>query len=130
MAHGGLESLWHVDDDLHQTNLAADQAKQHDLIMEMRERVQNPPRGKFCFQNLAWTNHVTHGKGKYKTSMLAVIFWDRLHDFIQGEQHHPLYPCKFTKEIIRVTATNSLRSPRANSASMVVRFVLFKIDLP
>ena len=129
MANGGLDSLLDVDDDLHQTDLVADQAKQLHLIMEMRNQVQNPPLGEFCFQDLEWTKHVTNGKGKYKNSMLAVIFWDRLPDFIQGEQHHPLYPCKFTKEIIRVTAANSLRSPRANSAAMVVRFVLLNIDL-
>ena len=67
---------------------------------------------------------MTHGKGKYKTSMLAVIYWGRLHDFIQREQDHPLYPCKFIKEIIRVTLANSLRFPCANSAAMVVRFVI------
>ena len=128
MANGGLDSLWHVDDDLHQTDLVADHAKQLDLIMEMRDQVQNPPLGEFCFQDLVWTKDVTHGKGKYRTSMLAVILWDRLPDFIQGEQHHPLYPCKFTKEIIRVTASNSLRFPRANSAAMVVRFVLSNIE--
>ena len=129
MANGGLYSLWHVDDDLHQTNLVANQAKQFDLTMEMRDLVQNPPLGEFCFQDLEWTERVTHGKGKYKNSMLAVIFWDRLPDFIQGEQHHPLYPCRFTKDIIRVTAANSLRSLCANSAAAVVRFVLFNIDL-
>ena len=30
MANDGLDSLWHVDDDLHQTNLVVDQAKQLD----------------------------------------------------------------------------------------------------
>ena len=33
------------------------------------------------------------------------------------------------KDIIRVIAAISLRFPRANSAAMVVRFVLFNIDL-
>jgi hypothetical protein len=30
MANGGLDSLWHVDDDLHQIDLVVDQAKQLD----------------------------------------------------------------------------------------------------
>jgi len=81
MANDGLDSLWHVDDDLHQTDLVADQAKQLDIIMEMRDQVQNPLLGEFCFQNLEWTKHVTHGKGKYMNSMLAVFFWDRLPNF-------------------------------------------------
>ena len=34
------------------------------------------------------------GKRKYETSMLAIIFWDKLDDFIKGEQHHSHSPCK------------------------------------
>ena len=100
MSHGGFKSLWHLDDDLHQTNIVTKQAKQGDLIMVMKSPFQNPLLGEFCFQDMVWRDRVTR-KGKYKTSLLVVIYWDRLHDFIQGEQHHPLYPYKYTKESIR-----------------------------
>ena len=112
-----------------ETDPVAFQAKQADLIKELRSRVQKPPLGEFSMQDLVWTDQVTNGKGKYKTSKVAVIFWDRLDDFIQGEQHHPLYPCKFTKETIRVNGPNTLRKPRANSPALLVRFVTPNIEL-
>ena len=71
-----------------------------------------------------WTNHVTIGSGLHKGSKLDVILWERLDDFIFGEQHHPLYPCRFDDEVIRQNLPNSLRSPRAQSATLVVRFDL------
>ena len=126
MADGGLPS---TDQISHGTNPLEFQAKQAHLIKELRSRAQKPPLGEFCMQDLVWTDHVTNGKGKYKTSKIAVIFWDRLDDFIQGEQHHPLYPCKFTKETIRVNGPNSLAFPRANSPALVVRFVTPNIEL-
>ena len=95
----------------------------------MSDRVQNPPLGEFYFQDLVWTYHVTHGKEIYKTSRLAVIYWDRLHDFIQRKQHPTLYPCKFTKEIIRMNLPNLLRFLHANNTAMVVRFIILNIEL-
>ena len=99
-------------------------ATQADLIFSLRERVQNPPPGAFAMDDLVWTNHVTQGQGTHKNSKLAVILWDRLQDFIQGEQQHPQFPCNFTKEIIRVNLPHSLRTPRAHSPAIVLRFDL------
>jgi hypothetical protein len=35
-----------------------------------------------------------------KSSKLVVILWEMLDDFIFGEEHHPLYPCRFNVEVI------------------------------
>ena len=74
--------------------------------------------------DLVWTNHVTHGQGIQKTSMLAVILWDRLEDFIQGVQQHLHFLCNFMKDIVRVNLPHSLRTPRAHSLALVLRFDL------
>ena len=119
----GVHSVLQPDQQSQGSDPAAFETKQANLIKELRSRVQTPPLGEFCMQHLLWTDLVTNGKGKYRTSKVAVIFWDRLPDFIQGEQHDPLYPCKFTKETLRVNGPNSLRKPRANSPALLVRFV-------
>jgi hypothetical protein len=89
-----------------------------------RERVQKCLIGKFRMEDLVWTDHVTNGSGVHKSSKLVVILWERLDDFIFGEEHHPLYPCRFNVEVIRRNLPNSLRSPHAHSAALVVRFDL------
>ncbi len=120
MSH--TEDIVESDDDLLVFAPAIFRATQADRIISLRERVQNPPPGAFAMENLVWTNHVTHGKGLQKTSKLAVILWDRLEDFINGEQQHPEFPCTFNKTRVRVNLPHSLRTPRADSAAIVLRF--------
>lgn len=110
------------DDDLHVLAPATFRATQADRIISLRERVQNPPPGPFAMDDLVWTNHVSQGQGIQKTSKLAVILWDRLEDFIKGEQQHPHFPCTFNKNIVRVNLPHSLRAPRAHSPAIVLRF--------
>ena len=121
MPHGGLQSSCFSDDELAQTDPIVFHAKQAGLMKALKERVQIPPSGSFCMEDLVWTNHVTSGQGRYKSSKLAIILWDRLDDFIKGEEHHPHAPCKYTKEIVRVNLPNSLRSPRAHSPALLLR---------
>jgi hypothetical protein len=83
----GLQSVLQPDQHSQGSDPAAFQAKQANLIKELRSRVQTPPLGEFCMQDLLWTDLVTNGKGKYRISKVAMILWDRLADFIQGEQH-------------------------------------------
>ena len=97
------------------------QIQQLDALMGLRESIQTPPPGQFSMDDLAWTDHVTTGKGRHKGSKMAFIPWDRLEDFISGEENNPIYPCKFNSEVIRRNLPNSLRSPRAYSPSLVVR---------
>lgn len=125
---GEIEGLPLPEDDLEHTDLPTFRAQQVHIIMTLRERLQNPPPSEFRMEDLQWTNHVTNGKGRHKGSKLAVILWDRLHDFISGEQHHPLYPCKFRAEVIRRNLPNSLRSPRAHSPALVIRLGLLSSD--
>lgn len=118
------QSILANDDDLPRIPPATFRATQVDLLISLRERVQNPPPGAFAMDDLVWTNHASQGQGIQKTSMLSVILWDRLEDFIKGEQQHPQFPCNFTKEIVRLNLPNSLRTPRAHSPAIVLRYDL------
>ena len=99
MSHRGCQLASISDDELAQIDLAMFCAKQDDLIMAPRERIQIPHSWSFCMEDLVWTYHVTSGKRKYKTSMLVIIIWNKLDDLIKGEQHYAHFPCKYTKEI-------------------------------
>lgn len=125
LSDGGEQSVCISDDELEETNPKVFQERQSDLMMALRERVQNPHLGSFCMEDLVWTDHVTKNKGKSKSSKLAIIFWDRLDDFIKGEQSHPDFPCKYTKETVRKNLPNSLRSPRAHSPALLLRYLQF-----
>ena len=115
-----LESIPESDDDLAQFAPTTFRAKQADLIILLREKVQNSPPSAFAMNDLLWTNHVTHDQGIHKTSMLAVILWDRLEDFIKDEQQHPHFPCNFMKDTVCINLPHSLRTPRAHSLALVL----------
>ena len=100
-------------DDLKLIDPTTFQAQQVNIILALREGVQKHPISEFRMEDLLWTDHVTTRIGIHKSSKLIVILWERLDDFIFGEEHHPLYPCIFNVEDIRRNLPNSLRSPRA-----------------
>ena len=65
-----------------------------------------------------------------KVQEWAFILWDKIDDFISGEQNHTFYPCRFNAEIIRRNLPNSLRPPRAYSPTPVVRSDFLHYPLP
>ena len=99
------------------------------LALRERERVQKPPIGEFGMEDLVWTDHVTTGSGLHRGSKLVVIIYEKLDDFISREEHYFLYPWRFNAHVIRRNLLNSLRSPRAHSAALVVRFHLLPSNL-
>ena len=99
MPHGGLQSACISNDELAQTDPIVFHAKQASLIMALRERLQFPPSRSFCLEDLVWTNHMTSGKGKYKSFKLAIIFWDRLDDFIKGNNTILISPANTPKKL-------------------------------
>ncbi len=60
--------------------------------------------------DIMWLPHITSGHGLYTNAKIAVIPWDCLKDFIEGEQNNPNFPCKFirTKDHVRSSAPNTL----------------------
>ena len=124
--NGGLHEMV---DDLKLTEPTTFRAQQMNIILALRERVQEPPIGEFGMEDLVWTDHVTTGNGLHGGSKLVVILCERLDNFISREEHHLLYPCRFNAQVIRRNMPNSLRPPRAHSASLVVRFHLLLSNL-
>ena len=80
--------------------------QQVDILMALQESIQNPPPGEFRMEDLVRKDHITHGKGTHKGSIMALILWDRLDDSNSGEQNHTLYPCIFNAEVIRQNLPN------------------------
>ena len=74
ISHGGVQSASILDDELAQIGLVVFQEKQIGLITLLRVRTQNPPSGSFCMEDLVWTDHLTRGKEKSKSSKLAINF--------------------------------------------------------
>lgn len=80
-----FQSILELNDNLNQFALATFCVQHGDLINLLRESSESHP-GAFGMDDLVWTNYMTNGYGIPKTSMLVVILWDRIEDFIKGEQ--------------------------------------------
>ena len=113
---------------LEHTDPPAFRSQQVDILMTLRETIQSPPPGNFGMEDLLWTDHATQGRGRHRPSKMALIPWDRLGDFLSGEEHNPLYLCRFNHDVIRRNLPNSLRSPRVHSPATVIRLYLFLFD--
>lgn len=68
-----IEGLPIPQDDFENTDPPAFQAHEADLIMGMRDKLQDPPPAEFRMEDLVWTYHVTNGKCRQKGSRLVVI---------------------------------------------------------
>ncbi len=98
-------------------------SRKRDLLQALKATVQEPLLGPIQKSNILWLPHVTSGHGLYNTVEIAIIPWDRLNDFIEGEQNNLNFSCKFmrTKDHIRSSTPNTLTHPRANFATLVYR---------
>jgi len=86
--------------------------------------MQSPPPRPFQKHDINWLLHVTIRHGSYNHTEIAVISWDQIKDFVQGEQNYLEFPCKFTrtKEHQIYNPPNTLTHPRANFATLVYKF--------
>jgi hypothetical protein len=48
--------------------------------------------GPFQKSNILWLPHVTSRHGLYNSAKIAIIQWDHLNDFIEGEQNNLDFP--------------------------------------
>jgi len=88
----------------------------------MMGRVQQPPPCPFNYRNIYWWNeyrvtsqHGLDGTCIQKKVYVAYIPWDRVHDFLAGEETIRDVQCKFIWKNNRVN--NYLKNPRWNSCS-------------
>jgi hypothetical protein len=70
-----------------------------------------------------WLPHFTSGHGLYKEVKIAMMPWNQLEVFVEGDKNNPNFPCKFTKtkDHIRLSALGMLTHPRVNSTTLVYR---------
>jgi hypothetical protein len=60
--------------------------------------MQSPPPEPFQKDHITWLLHVTSRHNFYKQIEIAVIPWDRLEDFVQGEQNNPEFFLQIYKD--------------------------------
>ncbi len=89
----------------------------------MKSIVQDHVFRPFLKNDFMWLPHLTNGHGLYKEVKIGVVPWNRLKDFVEGEQNNPNFPCKFTriKDHIRSSTPSMLTHPKANYATLVYK---------
>jgi hypothetical protein len=90
--------------------------------------VQRPPDGNFTNTDLSWARQ-TRVKGRRSdprtetTVSVAYIPWERVQNFVKGEEARSDAPCKFVCQGTPSNEQGKLAFPRLNSYSMVLRCV-------
>ncbi len=85
-------------------------SKEANLLQALKAIMQETPPRPFQRFDIMGLPHITSGHGLYTNAEIAVIPWDCLEDFVEGEQNNPNFPCKFTrtKDHFRSSAPNTL----------------------
>ena len=77
---------------------APPQARIRDTTLEiLRSRLQVPPEGPFDRTDIIWEGRTNQGRGRCRDTSRAIIPWDRLGDFVVGEQSMRDFPCTFNE---------------------------------
>jgi hypothetical protein len=98
LSEGGEPLLNDVDDD-GGVGPAIEELKgsRGNVLQHVCGRLQNPAPGPFDRDNLTWTKQV-HSGGGMKPVHTAVIPWDRLEDFVEGEESMRDFPCTLNRK--------------------------------
>jgi hypothetical protein len=68
------------------------------VLERMRARLQNPPAGPFDREDVTWRKELHSGRGGHvKEVHTAIIPWDRLEDFVEGEETMRDFPCTLNR---------------------------------
>jgi hypothetical protein len=90
--------------------------------------LQTPNTGTFMHTDLTWESH-GRMKGRrsdprvFDTVLVAYIPWDRVEDFVKGEEARSDAPCKFVCQGSPTNVKGKLMFPRWNSYSAIFRCV-------
>ena len=66
-------------------------------LEKLRARLQIPLEGHFDRTDIAWEGRTNQGRGRFRETFRAIIPWDRLGDFVEGEQSMRDFPCTFNE---------------------------------
>jgi hypothetical protein len=102
-------------------------------LERIRSYVQKPGAGTFMHIDLLWASHIRM-KGRRSdprvpaSVSVAYIPWDRVQDFVKGEEARTDGPCKFVCQGTTSNNEGGLMFPRWNSYSAVIRFLCNMAD--
>jgi hypothetical protein len=70
-------------------------ARRHIVLQRIRKQLQFPPKRPFDKEDITWMRN-TNSNGRLKKEVLhAIILWNRLEDFVEGESICQDFPCAF-----------------------------------
>ena len=99
-AHSGDEHSEQDEDDLggNHGSRAGGGGKVREVTLEkLRARLQVPPAGAFDRTDILWERRTNQGRGRCRDTFRAIIPWDRLSDFVEGEQSMRDFPYTFNE---------------------------------
>jgi hypothetical protein len=98
------------------------------LLERVHCRLQNPPAGPFDREDLRWTKQINSGRGGLgKGIYSAIIPWDRLEDFVEGEESVCDFPCILNRKKRPDVKPGSRVQPRAGTYTQLIRY---SADIP
>ena len=78
--------------------MAGETARVRNVTIEkLRAKLQIPPEGHFDRTDIVWEERTNQGRGRSRDTHSAIIPWDRLGDFVAGEQSMRDFPCTFNE---------------------------------
>jgi hypothetical protein len=85
--------------------------------------LQNPGPGPFDREDLKWTKHVHSGRGGVsKPVHTATIRWDRLEDFVEGEETMRDFLCTLNRKKRPEVKLGSRVQVRAGTYTQLIRY--------
>jgi hypothetical protein len=92
----------------------------------LRSSVQRPEAGSFMHADLLWATRIRQSGRRSDPRTpdpvsIAYIPWDRVEDFVKGEEGRPDAPCKFVCQGKTSNKQSALMFPRWNSYSALLR---------
>lgn len=86
----------------------------------MRSKLQNIDPGLFDRYDLDWIKTCNNGEGgNNRLSMQAIILWNRLDDFVEGEENMRDLPCNFNTK--RQVQPGTRKLVKENTISFVIK---------
>jgi hypothetical protein len=95
--------------------------RETELVRDLKDMVQYPHAGLIRYSDLVWLPHTTSGNQTQVESEIAAISWDKLQDFVEGQEQNADYPTTFNRHVKKRNPAGSLARPQAYSCAQLIR---------
>lgn len=93
-----------------------------EIMQALRAKVQVPNEGAFDRNDLKWETIQNNGGGQKRDTFEAIIPWNRLRDFVEGESMNRDFPCTLLEVPLKcVQKVGQAERPQANTAVQKIR---------